>query len=103
MISIACVGVKKVVLDCILREKSDCEKMSYSALESGYQGLRQNRPGFYVGDDNQVSIPLSSFEVNKLCKNYMIKDLREILRNFCTHTIKICTHTCNRDCNLMRI
>lgn len=30
--------------------------MSYSELESGYQGLRQNRPGFYVGDDNHVSV-----------------------------------------------
>lgn len=25
--------------------------MSYSELESGYQGLKQNRRGFYVGQD----------------------------------------------------
>lgn len=27
--------------------------MSYTELESGYQGL-QNRPGFYVGDDGNL-------------------------------------------------
>lgn len=26
--------------------------MSYSELESGYQGLRNNRRGFYVGQDD---------------------------------------------------
>lgn len=30
--------------------------MSYTELESGYQGLRQqNRPGFYVGHDGNVT------------------------------------------------
>lgn len=29
--------------------------MSYTELESGYQGLRQqNRPGFYVGHDGDI-------------------------------------------------
>lgn len=28
--------------------------MSYTELESGYQGLRQNRPGFYVGHDGNL-------------------------------------------------
>lgn len=28
--------------------------MSYTELESGYQGLRQNRPGFYVGHDGSI-------------------------------------------------
>lgn len=29
--------------------------MSYTELESGYQGLRQqNRPGFYVGHDGNI-------------------------------------------------
>lgn len=30
--------------------------MSYTELESGYQGLRQqNRPGFYVGHDGNIT------------------------------------------------
>lgn len=29
--------------------------MSYTELESGYQGLKQTRPGFYVGHDGNVS------------------------------------------------
>jgi len=28
--------------------------MSYTELESGYQGLKQQRPGFYVGDDGNL-------------------------------------------------
>lgn len=28
--------------------------MSYTELESGYQGLKQNRPGFYVGHDGNL-------------------------------------------------
>lgn len=28
--------------------------MSYTELESGYQGLRQNQPGFYVGRDGNI-------------------------------------------------
>lgn len=35
----------------------EIEKMSYTELESGYQGLRQqnqNRPGFYVGQDGNI-------------------------------------------------
>lgn len=32
---------------------SDSE-MSYTELESGYQGLKQARPGFYVGHDGNL-------------------------------------------------
>lgn len=43
--------------------------MSYTELESGYQGLRQqNRPGFYVGHDGNVTY-VSSYAhtfINKL-------------------------------------
>lgn len=35
-------------------------KMSYTELESGYQGL-QNRPGFYVGDDGNLLLDRVSF------------------------------------------
>lgn len=28
--------------------------MSYTELESGYQGLKQGRPGFYVGHDGNL-------------------------------------------------
>lgn len=28
--------------------------MSYTELESGYQGLRQNRPEFYLGHDGNI-------------------------------------------------
>lgn len=28
--------------------------MSYTELESGYQGLQQNHPGFYVGHDGNI-------------------------------------------------
>lgn len=28
--------------------------MSYTELESGYQGLKHNRPGFYVGHDGNL-------------------------------------------------
>lgn len=34
--------------------------MSYTELESGYQGLRQNRPGFYVGHDGDILSYVSS-------------------------------------------
>lgn len=35
--------------------------MSYTELESGYQGLRQNRPGFYVGHDGNIVSFVSHF------------------------------------------
>lgn len=36
--------------------------MSYTELESGYQGLRQqNRPGFYVGHDGNSHINIVSY------------------------------------------
>lgn len=28
--------------------------MSYTELESGYQGLKQQRPGFYLGHDGTL-------------------------------------------------
>lgn len=36
-------------VDCI-----NDKTMSYTELESGYQGLKQNRPGFYVGHDGNL-------------------------------------------------
>lgn len=50
--------------------------MSYTELESGYQGLRQqNRPGFYMGHDGNVayvssysSIYLFLYKKNKECR-----------------------------------
>lgn len=38
---------------CVLASNAR-HTMSYTELESGYQGLRQNRPGFYVGHDGNI-------------------------------------------------
>lgn len=34
--------------------KKNIVVMSYTELESGYQGLKKNRPGFYVGHDGNL-------------------------------------------------
>lgn len=39
---------------------SDSE-MSYTELESGYQGLKQSRPGFYVGHDGNLISMVSAY------------------------------------------
>lgn len=43
------------------------EKMSYTELESGYQGLKQNRPGFYVGHDGNLISLVSLFKLFFFC------------------------------------
>lgn len=40
--------------------------MSYTELESGYQGLKQNRPGFYVGHDGNLISLVSTLHLHTL-------------------------------------
>lgn len=63
--------------------------MSYTELESGYQGLRQqnqNRPGFYVGQDGNIVQYVSSrlFFLSKhfqiICQSH---DMKQIIFFFC--------------------
>lgn len=37
--------------------------MSYTELESGYQGLQNNRPGFYVGHDGNLIALVSDLKL----------------------------------------
>lgn len=53
--------------------------MSYTELESGYQGLRQqNQPGFYVGQDGNIVSYVSA--KNKIVKNYFVNYTRYMER-----------------------
>lgn len=47
--------------------------MSYSELESGYQGLRKNRRGFYVGhDDDDIENENENENIISLVSNFVI-------------------------------
>ncbi|GBM50132.1 hypothetical protein AVEN_63897-1 [Araneus ventricosus] len=50
--------------------------MSYTELEQGYQGLKQSRPYFYIGEDEYPST-YKTLKIHK--KNYLLKALPLLL------------------------
>lgn len=77
--------------------------MSYTELESGYQGLKQNRPGFYVGHDGNLIALVSDLLIYN-CVNVQdsinlptfIGSL--VVENNCKHTEQFCEQNIFVDC-----